>query len=260
MKISELISELKSWASVHVDESRTCDTVKAGNAENEIKKVAVSMFATPDVVRAAGEWGANFLIVHEPTYYNHMDREYDHELAYRKKEFIEKSGMTIFRFHDYAHAMSPDLICEGNLKYLGLKGEFKKGSNFAINNFLLENDMTALELAALIEEKIGIKNVRIAGDINTKGRRISCCFGTPGHLEDEIKTNDFVLAGEICEWFFGEMARDYSQLGESKAAIVMGHIGSERSGMKLLAEKLGEKHPEFETKYFECGEVYQYTK
>ena len=39
----------------------------------------------------------------------------------------------------------------------------------------------------------------------------------------------------------------------------MGHIGSERDGMRLLAEKLKKAYPVFETKYIECGEVYTYT-
>ena len=45
----------------------------------------------------------------------------------------------------------------------------------------------------------------------------------------------------------------------NKTLIVMGHIGSERDGMRLLAKRLSEKHTEFETRYIECGEVYTYT-
>ena len=58
----------------------------------------------------------------------------------------------------------------------------------------------------------------------------------------------------------GEYARDAGALGFNKSIIVMGHIGSERDGMKLLAERLSKKHNSFETKYFECGEVYTYTE
>ena len=70
MKASELINELIDGA---ITPERTCDTVKAGDAEKEIKKVAVSMFATVDIIRQVTEWGADMLIVHEPTYYNHME-------------------------------------------------------------------------------------------------------------------------------------------------------------------------------------------
>ena len=68
-----------------------------------------------------------------------------------------------------------------------------------------------------------------------------------------------VLTGEACEWKLAEYARDADALGKNKTLIVMGHIGSERDGMRLLAKRLSENYSEFETQYFECGEVYTYT-
>ena len=259
MKCIELFNELKSMAALPVSEDKTCDTFKSGNPEAEITKVATTMFATPDVIREAAEWGANLLIVHEPTYYNHMDNEVDYPIAKEKKKLIEEKGLTIFRFHDYAHSFEPDIICEGQLTFLDLPGQFKKGKYFATNSYILDDEITAVELAKIIEKNMGIKHVRIAGNPDAVGRKISCSFGTPGHLEEGLSENDFVLTGEICEWGLGEMARDYAQLGYNKAILVMGHIGSERCGMKILAERITELHPELEAKYIECGEVYSYT-
>ena len=55
------------------------------------------------------------------------------------------------------------------------------------------------------------------------------------------------------------MARDYAQMGYNKAMLVMGHIGSERNGMALIAHRLQQAHPEISVCYLECGEVYSYT-
>ena len=71
---------------------------------------------------------------------------------------------------------------------------------------------------------------------------------------------EIVLTGEACEWKLAEYARDANTLGMNKTLIVMGHIGSERDGMRLLAKRLSENHTEFETRYMECGEVYTYTE
>jgi len=259
MKCKELFNELKSMAALPVDDTKTCDTFKSGNPDEEITRVATSMFATPDVIRSAAEWGANLLIVHEPTYYNHMDNEVDYPIAKEKKKLIEEKKLTIFRFHDYAHSFEPDLICEGELTYLDLPGQFKTGKHFATNTYILDDEISAVDLAKRIEENLEIRHVRIAGNPNAVGRKISCSFGTPGHLEQSLEENDFVLTGEICEWGLGEMTRDYAQLGYNKAILVMGHIGSERAGMMLLAERITELHPELEAKYIECGEVYSYT-
>ena len=75
MNIQSLMNELFRWCADGAphDYSGTCDTLKTGNPETEVHKVAVSMFATPAVIRAAHEWGAELLIVHEPTFYAHMD-------------------------------------------------------------------------------------------------------------------------------------------------------------------------------------------
>lgn len=262
MKCIDIIEEIKSWAKREIDPERTCDTVKCGDANRKVSRVAITMFATPDVVRQALDWGAQLLIVHEPTFYDHMDKSIDTFIAEEKKKFVEQSGIVIFRFHDYAHAMNPDLIYEGEIKALGLEGKcvsVTEHEKFGINNYLLDSEMTAKELAKTIEKNLGLKHVRIAGNPDAKGRKISCSFGTPGHLEAELAENDFLLTGEICEWRVGEMARDYAQLGYNKAVIVMSHEGSERAGMMLLEEKLKEKYSDIEFKYFECGEVYSYT-
>ena len=65
MKANEIMKELFRLANER-DYSNTCDTLKAGNPDTETDKVAVSMFATPDVVRQATKSGAQLLIVHEP--------------------------------------------------------------------------------------------------------------------------------------------------------------------------------------------------
>ncbi|MBQ3590118.1 MAG: Nif3-like dinuclear metal center hexameric protein, partial [Clostridia bacterium] len=70
MKAKELINELINGA---FKQQVTCDTIKAGNEEKELEKVAFTMFATVETVKKAKGWGADMLIVHEPTYYDHMD-------------------------------------------------------------------------------------------------------------------------------------------------------------------------------------------
>lgn len=260
MKAKELIEELKSGAYELKD--RTCDTVKAGNSEKEIKKVAVSMFATVDVINQVKEWGADMLVVHEPTYYDHYEEMLINPVTEAKKKLIEDSGIVLFRYHDCMHHREMDQIPEGEIYYLGLKGRFEKTQYSASYIFYLDEPMTTLELAKKIEKDLNIKHVKIAGERNKKATCLALCFGTPGGVYDLLRDEkiEIVLTGEICEWMLGEYARDASSLGFNKSIIVMGHIGSERDGMRLLAKKLSENHNTFETKYFECGELYTYTE
>ena len=258
MKAKELIEEINTngYAS-----ENTCDTVKAGNAEKELKKVGVTMFATVDTVRAAMEWGADMLIVHEPTYYEHMENYIPCEVVDRKKALIEESGMVVYRYHDRMHNRDTDQITEGELHYLGLSGKFEKTPHFASYTLTLDTPVTALELAKRMEHALGIRHVRIAGERDKKSTKLALCFGTPGGVFELLRDEsiEIVLTGEACEWMLAEYARDAAALGINKTLIVMGHIGSERDGMRLLAERLGERHTDIEIKYFECGEVYTYT-
>lgn len=239
----------------------TCDTVKAGDPEKEIHKVAVTMFPTVKNVRMAAEWGADMMIVHEPTYYDHMEEGKETEVSRIKRAMIEKSGMVIFRFHDRMHASTPDGIAEGELHYLGLSGKVEKTPYFASYIITLDEELTARELGLLIEKRLRIKRVHIAGERNKKIRTLALCFGSPGGIFELISDEriDSMLIGEVCEWQVCEYARDAAALGINKSVIAMGHVGSERGGMRYLYEKLSASHPDIEFKYFENEEVYSYT-
>ena len=260
MKAFEIMNDLFALAKDE-DYTNSCDTCKAGDPDQEVTKVAVSMFATPDVVRAAKAWGAQLLIVHEPTYYNHYDRHADEKIENEKRKVIEDSGMTVYRYHDHPHATEPDIIAAGMLRQFNLKGTIEYTNVFDLVRVHLDEPMTPVELAKQIERNCNIKHLRICGAANTPCTVVSGMFGTPGGVFEELKSDkcEILLTGEACEWSLGEYARDCAQLGYKKALIIMGHIGSERDGMLYTADLLKEMHPELDVQYFECGEVYTYT-
>ena len=52
---------------------KTVDTFKAGNPHTPLKGIAVCMFADMETLRKAVEAECNFIIAHEPVFYNHAD-------------------------------------------------------------------------------------------------------------------------------------------------------------------------------------------
>jgi len=268
MKIKDFMQALyDSTENTPENYQQTCDMLKIGNPEDEVGKIAVTMFPTAGVIQEAAAWGANLLIVHEPTFYDHWDKpeELDKESEEKlfvikaKRDFIRKNGLTIYRYHDHPHHRCPDLISEGQVKYWGLNGQWQKGKYCAVNEFILDDPMNILEVAARLEANLGIKHIRLCGSRETMVKTIGLCFGTPGHIEEEIWKNDLVVTGEICEWAQGEYVRDLVEIcGQKKSLLVLGHIPSEAQGMRLLAERIPEKWPELQTRYFESGEAYTY--
>jgi len=256
MKIKEIIEIIGKGAKVA---QINCDGIKSGSEENEIKKIGVSMFATVDVLKRAIADGVNFLIVHEPTYYEHMEVFFDSPVTNAKRELIKNSGITIYRWHDHAHYKESDYITESECRLLGIGGKVTKTEFCA--SYLMDSDewFTGFEVAKRIESRAGVKHVRIIGSRDKKCKKIALCFGTPGGVFELLRRPDvdMVITGEICEWAWGEYARDADALGFVKSLIVVGHIGSERFAMARLAEELSAYYPS--VKYYECGEVYSYT-
>lgn len=82
---------------------------------------------------------------------------------------IERSGIIIFRFHDYAHETEPDFIHEGFIRALNLKIAKKyPRETLAVCRYELEEETTVLDMAKLIAEKTEVKSPRIVGGRNNR--------------------------------------------------------------------------------------------
>src|SRR5882672_4589176 len=53
--------------------TETVDKIIFGNADTPVKGIATTMMATLDVVQRASALGHNFIITHEPTFWEHQD-------------------------------------------------------------------------------------------------------------------------------------------------------------------------------------------
>jgi hypothetical protein len=90
---------------------QTVDTFKAGDPATEVKGIATTGMATFGLLRRAAKAGRNFVITHEPTFYNHQDQTatLERDATYQAKQrFIRENQMIVWRFHDHAHMLRPD--------------------------------------------------------------------------------------------------------------------------------------------------------
>src|SRR5215469_2869863 len=53
--------------------ANTVDTIKSGDPDQRVQGIVTTMFATNEVIGKTIGLGANFIIAHEPTFYNHAD-------------------------------------------------------------------------------------------------------------------------------------------------------------------------------------------
>lgn len=256
MKAFEIMNDIIGQDFLQERGENTVDTLKAGNPQKEVRKIGTCLTATPEVLKQAKEWGVDLLITHEPTYYNHRDEIDNSKLTEMKIKLVEDSGVVLYRYHDSMHARGIDEISEGFLVRMGWKGLFDGKMGFE-----LEEERTPLQIAQEISEKLGLQHPRIVGCREGRVKKVCLALGSRGKdTYEDFRHNeyDLIIGGELCEWRDCEPIRDLAQVGEQKTVILLGHAGSERDGMAVLATKLNGKYDGAEAKYFECGELYSY--
>ena len=219
-------------------QSDTVDTFKAGNPDTPVTGIAVTMMATLDVLQRAAAAGDNLIITHEPTFFDHLDtsdqlpeKENDPVLV-EKRQFIEKHGLVIWRFHDHWHARTPDGIEAGMVHALGWE-KFQDPQN----QYLFKMPETSLEkLASEIQHKLGIHVMRVVGDPGLRITKLAFAPGAAGftiHAQAlEMAGVQALVIGEAQEWETVEYVADAVSEGKQKSLIILGHIPSEQAGME----------------------------
>ena len=218
-------------------QKETVDTFKAGDPDTKITGIAVTMMATFDVLQRAAASGANLVITHEPTFYNHLDdlneipqKENDPVLA-EKLAFIKEHHLIIWRFHDHWHRRTPDGIEAGMTHALGWEAFQDKQ-----NQYLFTIPETTLDkLAANLKTRLKLHTMRVVGDPQMKVTRVALSPGAAG-MQREIGALEkldiqLLIAGESREWETVEYAADAVSEKKNKALIILGHIPSEQAGM-----------------------------
>jgi putative NIF3 family GTP cyclohydrolase 1 type 2 len=225
---------------------QTVDTIKSGSADQKVTGIVTTMFATVDVINQAAQLNANFIIAHEPTFYNHTDDVNwvpNNGVVKQKQDLLLKNNIAVWRFHDYWHAHRPDGIGYGVLKKTGWLQYYKPGE------MILTIPGTSLkEITQHVKSSLGIDHVRVIGDLTQSCERIALIPGAAGGQMQislvEKQKPDILIVGEVHEWETAEYIRDARLMGSKTSLVILGHSVSEEPGMEYLAEWLQPKVPE----------------
>lgn len=221
----------------------TVDTFKAGDPDTPVTGIATTMMATLDVLQRASAAGANLVITHEPTFFNHLDETARFESAkdpvyLAKQAFIREHRMVVWRFHDYWHRRTPDGVQEGVVAALGWDRYRAPGDPLL---FVLPPTPLAA-LARDVKGRLGVDAMRIVGPPDLVISRVALLPGAWGfteHLKVLPRADvDAVLIGEAQEWETIEYVVDAVAAGLRKALLVPGHVPSEQPGMEECARWL----------------------
>jgi putative NIF3 family GTP cyclohydrolase 1 type 2 len=269
MKIQAIIDGILAY---HPDigDRRTCDVIVGGDPNAECTGVLVTIVPTVEIIRKAIEIGANFILVHEPTFYSGFDDECEwlqgNEVYEEKLSLLKENGIVIYRDHDHIHAHQPDGIFHYALKQLGWLEYAVPGTGHVPRIQLPET--TLGELVQHVKQAMGLETIRYIGNPEAKVSTVGFC----GHLLPNENTNwsnnaqvaasweyDVVIPGEIVEWTLPLYIRDAAALGKSKGMILPGHFIQEEAGMRWAVEWLrpivGEGLP---ITFVSAGDMFRY--
>jgi putative NIF3 family GTP cyclohydrolase 1 type 2 len=216
--------------------TETVDTFKAGNPDAQVTGIATTGMATFSVLKRAAKAGRNFVITHEPTFYNHQDQTaaFEQDATYQAKQrFIREQNLVVWRFHDHAHAIRPDPLVVGSARMLGW-------SSFASPTeprIYVIPQTTLRELARDVAKRLEGRAIRVAGDPDMKVTRIAL---GPGYGVPALTTTfDVSVGGEAPEsGGNAEYVADAAANAQPKGVIVLGHMMSEDWGMREVADWL----------------------
>lgn len=242
--IQEVMDLLLAQSATGLRET-TVDTAKSGDPSVPVTGVVTCFMANTLTVEEAIEYGANLIITHEPTYYNHFDStgNVEGDPTYEsKRQLLEEHGIVVFRFHDHMHQMSPDPILQSNAEALGWM-DYQDEDNphlFIVPPQPLHEVVTHLKAAWKITDP-----VKVLGDADQSVSRIGIvpgAYGGQAHIRFTQEGDfDLLIVGEVNEWETPEYYRDSTTAGHPRALVVTGHAVSESLGMAWLAQWLAQE-------------------
>jgi putative NIF3 family GTP cyclohydrolase 1 type 2 len=235
--------------------TQTVDTFKAGNPDTAVQGIATTFMATLDSLQRAAAAGKNFVITHEPTFWNHLDKtgEFSADPIFKfKMAFVERHKMVVWRFHDHWHARKPDAIYVGFNRRMGWD---KHLSGESLGVYRLPE--TTLEaLARDVERKLKTRSLRIIGAPELEVSTVAIGQHSLSGNASALQKSDVVIVPEAREWDSAEYLRDLVDAGLKKGALIVAHEEFEEWGMEDCATWLATFIHEAPVEWIPAGEPF----
>jgi putative NIF3 family GTP cyclohydrolase 1 type 2 len=239
----------------------TVDTIKAGSQDQVVTGIVTTMFATNEVIARTIRLGANFIIAHEPTFYNHRDEVKwlgDDPVLKAKQGVLKSHDITVWRFHDGIHRHVPDGIRMGVMQALGWGKFYNPGDP----SLVVIPPAPLGDIMQQLKKNLGIDHLKYIGDPGQTCSRLVLQPGAPGG-EKQIGAiqkyqPDLLITGELNEWETSEYVRDARYLGGKVALVVLGHSVSEEPGMEWLVPVLQQKAPGIPVSHLVSGDAFSW--
>jgi putative NIF3 family GTP cyclohydrolase 1 type 2 len=236
----------------------TVDTFKIGDPDRPVTGVVTSFMGTLDVMQRTVAAGANFIVSHEPIYYNHFDKTDDLQAdpVYQAKvRYATLHGLIVWRFHDHWHQIKPEPMSSETIRLLG----WQRWALPETQGFFRKFERPATTLADLANEiavHLPSRSVRVIGRPDLPVTRVAQIGHGIDGLIGALGWADVAIGPEVREWDSGEYMRDAGLAGYPKGLIMIAHERGEESGLDLCRQWLAPLLPETRVTFLPAGEPF----
>lgn len=247
MKCGEIIKILEKKYTPSFAENWDNVGLLAGDREQEVKKVFLSLDVTDETLKSAVDFGADMIITHHPLIFSGMKKVVE-------EDFIGRRIISMIRNHICYYAMHTnfDILGMADLSadYLELterdvlevtyQEESRKEGLGRIG--LLPKKMSLKDCALHVKNQFQLPHVTVYGDMDKAVERAAICTGSGKSLMKDV------LAKDVDVYITGDV--DYhtaiDAVAQGVSIIDAGHYGTEYIFMEYMEKELKASFPELE--------------
>ncbi len=251
LTVPKILDLINTFAPFDLAESWDNSGLQAGHSDWPIQKIMVSLDVSMEVMEAANAWGADLVLTHHPLQMN-PEKSIDFEkmpgsaiaLAARERMSIlsvhTNLDKAINGLNDYFAGII-GVCCDESLHSDSKAGDLQaadaKDRLCGIGRIGdLDSVVSLQDLVLQVKERLGLKTLRVTGDMNLQVKKIALCTGSGGSLVDNFlrSSADVYITGDVKY----HEARQVEM--HHKGLIDVGHFASEVIVIDLLRSRLAQ--------------------
>lgn len=250
MKLKRIISCLEELSPVSYAEDWDNVGLLLGDEEQEIQHIMIALDATDDVVEQAIEQNVDLLLTHHPMIFQARKQINTHSMIGRRIWNLATHRISCYAMHtnfDIKGGMAElAAVRLGLLDTVPLQVTVQEnGTSEGIGRVgNLPKAMKVSEVAQVVKEKFGLKNVIVYGDAQKKVRKIAI---SPGSGKSEI---GFALQARAELLITGDIGHHEGIDAVDEGLIIMDatHYGLEHIFVEFMADYLNQRLTETDSK------------
>jgi len=225
-----------------------------GEGDAEVHRIALMWRPTPELLRAAGEFGAELVVGHEPIFYPGTkqyfwgipQQEDEKPINREHRGLLTRYSMAYARFHS-----NVDIVDWGMpgalLDVLGFGGCARDWHKYMPLVRILPTRVYAL--ADMCQARLDLSHVRVVGDLNAEVCKLSVCWGglsrTSAGIDCALRMGaDVILGGDLTD------AAALTAAAANVPIIECGHAHTEMPAMRVLTDKLAKHFRSLQVRFF----------